>query len=485
MQRFETVGRRLSHLSRLTISHDVFAPFVAMTFLWSYFRPPSFVSIVFPGEVFSSFGLPPFFSNAVMPLSVLSLVCALLVRLKLTNASLWVYPGGVAATGLLGVFGVILGHLAMGRTATLVFLVLSAFGVSAAMICALLLCGRALSSWPVDRWIVAAFASYLANFILFLLTYQHAIASMLAALTPALTTLPWLFCKKGHEEDAVATGSSRLLVRDPVLWLLILFLLVGDAVRGIVGNGSSPGSMRSYMGIVLVALLMVVWASGKGDLLRSFVLCWGLLVLAFFVGVFLILAVSDRNFGNYLVASVRILLSVLYMIFLCGVAHKGAVQTTPFFLIYGAMAWAVFWLVGYVLIPWLVHVPGRLHPISPELITLTAALVSVMVLTSVCVGLFTALIRRGEDGGDGKNRQTEIDVSDRFMLLVQKYGLTLREAEVATLFAKGFSLKRAADECKISRSTAQTHIKNVYRKCGVHQKDELIDLVNRLSKDTI
>lgn len=61
--------------------------------------------------------------------------------------------------------------------------------------------------------------------------------------------------------------------------------------------------------------------------------------------------------------------------------------------------------------------------------------------------------------------------------LAEEHGLTAREAEVMLEFSQGNSLKKVAETMYISTSTAQTHVKSLYRKMGIHSKQELIDLV--------
>ena len=58
-----------------------------------------------------------------------------------------------------------------------------------------------------------------------------------------------------------------------------------------------------------------------------------------------------------------------------------------------------------------------------------------------------------------------------------RFGLTKREAEVLTLLATGRSRSFIEKELFIATGTAKTHISNVYKKLGVHGKQELIDLV--------
>lgn len=59
------------------------------------------------------------------------------------------------------------------------------------------------------------------------------------------------------------------------------------------------------------------------------------------------------------------------------------------------------------------------------------------------------------------------------------YGLTPRELEVLIILAQGNTLARVQEELVISEGTAITHRRNVYRKLGVHSKQELIDFVRK------
>ena len=60
---------------------------------------------------------------------------------------------------------------------------------------------------------------------------------------------------------------------------------------------------------------------------------------------------------------------------------------------------------------------------------------------------------------------------------VRRYGLTEREAEVVALFVQGRSMGYIAEKVCVSENTIKTHVRHVYPKCGIHNKQELIDLV--------
>ena len=56
-------------------------------------------------------------------------------------------------------------------------------------------------------------------------------------------------------------------------------------------------------------------------------------------------------------------------------------------------------------------------------------------------------------------------------------GLTAREADILYNLSLGHSARHIADALCISERTVQTHARNVYRKLGVHTRQEVIDLV--------
>lgn len=58
-------------------------------------------------------------------------------------------------------------------------------------------------------------------------------------------------------------------------------------------------------------------------------------------------------------------------------------------------------------------------------------------------------------------------------------GVTPRELDVAVLVYRGYSAKRIADELCLSEQTVKSYASRVYRKLGIHSKQELIDLVDR------
>jgi DNA-binding CsgD family transcriptional regulator len=63
------------------------------------------------------------------------------------------------------------------------------------------------------------------------------------------------------------------------------------------------------------------------------------------------------------------------------------------------------------------------------------------------------------------------------MRMARACGLTHRESEVFLLLARGRNRAYISEDLVISDETAKSHIKNIYRKTGVHSQQEMIDLI--------
>ena len=65
-------------------------------------------------------------------------------------------------------------------------------------------------------------------------------------------------------------------------------------------------------------------------------------------------------------------------------------------------------------------------------------------------------------------------------LLVQTFGLTRAESNLAVLIGAGQPLEHAADKLSITPLTARTQLKAIFAKTDTHRQGELVALLSRL-----
>lgn len=124
----------------------------------------------------------------------------------------------------------------------------------------------------------------------------------------------------------------------------------------------------------------------------------------------------------------------------------------------------------------------------PTQVVYTAALVltvAAFALTSFDVGRASAQrpatstpLGIAKSGRPGDIAGTLPTMADAF---ARRFDLTEAEQGVFSYLARGYALKQLALELHISESTAKYHRRNVYQKCGVASRQELINLVDEMA----
>lgn len=62
------------------------------------------------------------------------------------------------------------------------------------------------------------------------------------------------------------------------------------------------------------------------------------------------------------------------------------------------------------------------------------------------------------------------------------WGLSVREGDIMRMACTSASTAKIASTLCIAESTVYTHLKRIYRKAGVHSRQELVDLVETFGK---
>ncbi|MBE6069879.1 MAG: helix-turn-helix transcriptional regulator, partial [Clostridium lundense] len=111
----------------------------------------------------------------------------------------------------------------------------------------------------------------------------------------------------------------------------------------------------------------------------------------------------------------------------------------------------------------------------------TVSLVMMFVLVLVCFLVLPerALIHVSAEASAGASAGSD-QLRAACMRLADEKGLTPRETDVLLPLSRGRNAQAIARELQIASGTAQTHIKHIYTKTGVHNQQELIDLLEHM-----
>lgn len=168
-------------------------------------------------------------------------------------------------------------------------------------------------------------------------------------------------------------------------------------------------------------------------------------------------------------------LSAFYFGFLILVPVVVSTCGLPFIPAYGAfsiISYGLFWR----------NLGGRLFDMGVT--SFSVGTIGTITVLFLLIGLLVAIsrhIRRLSELVDTA-QQDEIKVNGgqevALAAITHLKGITTREQEVCRLLLQGYSAPKIASKLYVSESTVRFHMKNMYRKLGVHSKQELLDLLN-------
>lgn len=273
--------------------------------------------------------------------------------------------------------------------------------------------------------------------------------------------------------QAAEPESLSTLDRRKALTVLVkLCIFVGGACAlcsfGRIAPLSADGehvavpSILAGMGIIL----LISWRNEKMNHTFDFVrpARWLLLLE---VATFALL-LSDLPFGTELAARLSFAISTCFdfLLFMCltRVIQRGVFSSTVAFCISEGSV-QMGWLLGDALSAVFVGVFGYATDLLRPLYALAVCLLfAIMLLIIDQQGNLRKLI------GDRGNRESVESTSRAFHL-------SPRETEIAVLLSQGRSVPYISDELFLAKSTVETHVKHIYKKTGVHSRQELIDLL--------
>ena len=368
---------------------------------------------------------------------------------------------------------------------------LSALGYTALTLCWGVCLSRTSAKSAALALSLATILSTLTQAMAFLPDTYVLVGSILS---PLLSAILWLLYGIPGPNTAASPKTASGMPLGTIA-MLGVFLIAGRIGVGLLSYTTQaiPSVDRLLtIGItVVITVCLIVAAARTRDWSRLFQLAWSTLAVIFMAAMFVLLADNDIA-GHVATATLSAILSCFEMALFVILAMNSSLCATSGVLVFGVAA-ALFRVVpnfaGKTLTPlllsgdmaWAEQVVTMVIPVMLfMLVVATIVFMNARIMGKVNwfessnVG-GTATIRQDDSMAPGEiGSSTE---AEKCLTLAKESGLTPRETDVLVLMSEGRSYQKIADTLNISLGTVQGHVKCVYRKLGVHAKQEIIELV--------
>lgn len=341
--------------------------------------------------------------------------------------------------------------------------------------------------------ILSFFLSYV---IALFLTLPEPIPLIVAVLAPLLSAIFWYMQPEvSLPKFELSAQTSFIKMPLGLIGLLVAFLLVGGAMRGISYQGEinyipsydtflPTGTSAIFAGIIF---LMVFFSKQREKLYYTI---WIMLAMLYFAGLFVVAFMSPdtSNLATsvFLIPGRTCLAFLLWLTLLASARTHGlspVLLFNSFFLTTEVASNFLSYIAFPLLMPHFAGVGTNYTSVFAAVMALMLIIASMVMLTNKA---FSSDGEPLEDRARAHNELTNnsqngsLDSwSNSCTALATKAGLTKREEEVMVLFSQGNSKSKIADMLYVSEGTVKTHIKSMYRKLDVHSRQELIDLVRK------
>lgn len=396
---------------------------------------------------------------------------------------------GAAAVTSLSTLGIAFGSL-FGEASMAAFAVcstISGIGVSVLY----LQWGSCYSALEPEHVAPCTLISFLCALALAGLALDHGIAtSLIAAFLPFATAfaLPRHRPLAAVRHDALPAERARVdtqagkraasMLPLNVLALILVFCFAFGLFRVLLPPGESGAQnmilvigCSAALAIVMLAIVSLCSISFGWD----FIIYLALPLIALSALVLSIADFDDRVFvWAIIVAAVRCADLIMWMLF-ARLARTSSEPAAAIFA-FGKLAAQSGVLLG------LLAGAAAVRLLDIELVLLPLALALTLLVT--LFGSLTAIKGNVTGRAPGANNAGRDDGQAQSVeQIARTCGLSPRETEIFALLAKGRTIPRIADELVLANSTVTTHARSIYRKMGIHNRQELIDYVEANARD--
>ena len=261
------------------------------------------------------------------------------------------------------------------------------------------------------------------------------------------------------------------------------FILIGGVIRGLLNNGAfintasiNVNLVTHAISIALAAALLFI-VSRSRTINSGFHRSW-LFLFAFLLAGLLLMAFSSIKMidfiplGRSLLIAGNTCLNVLFWVLLVSIPseYENYGWMSGLYIVVGALSS----LNSYLFVPAFTQYLN----ISPQDQLFVCFLIIAFVLTMLSL-VFLHYTFQNSQKSKPDNRLALCEA------LSIRYGLTKREAEITVLITQGNSFDAAARQLNLAPSTVRSYSKTIYRKLGVHKKQDIVNLINALTSENI
>lgn len=311
------------------------------------------------------------------------------------------------------------------------------------------------------------------------------ISSIVIIVTPPATSILWWLSANKNDSDPPA--STRLAdlenAQIPTFVVCGIFFCTAAFVHDFVNYSSSHAITAPFTQwiavatsitcvVLLSAALAISSRSKNPD--HAFIVAWSTVAIAFFGCLFATAlgAFPNEEGARGVVAACFMCFKLLLWIFTASVARNSQVSsTTAFSVLYLPINIFMVAVVGTVL-PILLQLEGSTLSTYHQEILLILAFALLIVAFVFFVRYAPAL---SEAILESAKSTSNYEILSH---VATEKELTARETEIVLLISQGYTSKTIAEMLYVSPETIRTHTKKIYRKLGIHNRQDIIKFVN-------
>ncbi len=273
--------------------------------------------------------------------------------------------------------------------------------------------------------------------------------------------------------------SFLLLTTSTALFFLLSLSVSGSISPAALGPSEGPATAVKHLATIAEILLFAMGLYVSRDARKSLYAGWLLFSGLFLAGVAMLGLSGSGVVGTGVVLATAARGCFELLLFVLAMVLTGRFSPYRCIVLSFLVPEVVASVASRGLLPWAFSQMGLTFSDYIPLISLVlSALMIVGVGLLLVVELFSRIGREPSDRrGPGAQGQPE-SVAERQDAAGELFGLSPAERRIAGYLMRGYTAEGVAEQEHLSVNTVRTHIKNIYRKSGVHSRQEFIDAID-------